>query len=425
MINDAWKEYLYENILLKNEEIHLLDSSENHGIVDIPIVKKTTRTRRTVAVLTLGLNCKNTPPNSLLKEFSSTKTKKQFELTNETYEYIRNGWIIREYRLAKDERTVISEQYRMGLSLFHYKKQVENERASEKMNSFLDWKDQWNKTKLSSPIPNLKRKEKLIRLKEMLDEIVTVDKMNEISPTWRFQKQLLFLHFLVAFYQISIIEQHFDWKQIGARHYRRIGGSKEFDSYKKEFIESAEELLEYPLHLLGLSSLGTITPIYFTGQMQGESVSYKHGPIHATTDLAVFTEDFQTNAEVLWLVENRGVVTRMAYEKNFLIDSKSIVLGIDGQLRSAHRRLIEQLVLQVKQVIIWTDVDEAGLIIAKAVGAIAQRYPVLTKWVIPPLEVVQKLEEFQSRYERAIDVQKEEQEQEIGGVELWGNWINH
>ncbi|MBP2243113.1 hypothetical protein J2Z40_003701 [Cytobacillus eiseniae] len=424
MIDNAWKDYLYEHILLKDEELNLLDIRENNGMIDIPIIKKTARTRRMVAMLTVGDNNQDVPPINLVKDFTSPRTKKQFELTNVIYEWIRNGWVIREYRLAKDERTVKSEQFRMGLSLFQYKKQMKDQQETEKNDSFLEWKNQWKQIQKTSSSSNLKRKEKLNRLNDILDEMAMKGNIDDIGTAWRFQKQLLFLHFLAAFYQISMIEHHFDWKQIGAKYYQKIGGSKEFDAYKKEFIEVAEELLEYPLQLLGLSSLGTITPIYFTGPMQGQSVSYKYGPIHATTDLAVFTENFQTDAEVLWLVENRGIVTRMAYEKNFLTSSKSFILGIDGQLRSAHRRLIEQLVSNVKQVIIWTDVDEAGFIIAKDVGETVEKSQAVTKWVVPPLEVVLNLEEFQSRYEGAIQVQKEEQEQEIGGVERWKKWIS-
>lgn len=425
MINSEWKEYLYKCILLQHEELNLEDIRENNGIVDIPVVKRTARTRRTVAMLTVGLHNQHVIPDHLIKDFTSPKTRKKLELTKETFDWIRNGWIIREYRLEKDERTVKSEQYRMGLLLFQHKKQIEYQEEKEKTDSFLEWKKQWINTRVSYSSFNSIRKEKLDRLKDILDEIVSKAVIERINSTWRFQKQLLFLHFLVAFYQISIAEHHFDWKQIGARYYRKIGGSKKFDSYKKEFIESAEELLEYPLHLLGLSSLGAITPIFFAGQLQGESASYKYGPVHATTDLAVFMERFRTDSEILWLVENRGIVTRMAYDLDFLIDSKSFVLGIDGQVRSAHRRLIKQLVSNVKQVIIWTDVDESGLIIAKDIAQTVQKYQVITKWVVPPLEVVLYLEEFESRYISAIQNQKEEQEQEIGGVALWKKWISH
>lgn len=424
LIPTEWRDYLREYILLKNEELNLLDIRENNGMVDIPIIKKTARTRRIVAMLTIGFCDQNEPPSQLIKDFTSPKAKRQLDLTNETYEWIRQGWIVREYRFAKDGRTVESEQYRMGLALFRYKKEIEAQLEMEKTVAILEWENQWHETRKTCVSIDLKRKKNLESLRDILDAMATEGLKKSINTTWRFQKQLLFLHFLVAFYGISMVEHHFDWKQIGARYYRKIGGSKEFDTYKKEFIEAAEVVLEYPLHILGLSSLGTITPIFFTGPMQAESVSYEYGPIHATTDLAVFTEEFHTEAEVLWLVENRGIVTRMAYEKDFLIESKSLILGVDGQLRSAHRRIIEQLAANVKQVIIWTDVDEAGLHIATEIGESTLQRQVLTKWVVPPLEVVLNLEEFQSRYEKAIGNQKEEQEQEIGGVDQWKKWIS-
>ncbi|MBL5775769.1 hypothetical protein HV403_13520 [Bacillus sporothermodurans] len=188
MINNVWKDYLYEYILLKNEELNLLDIRENNGLIDIPVVKKTARTRRTVAMLTVGINNKNVPPSNLLKDFTSPKSKKQFELTNETYEWIRNGWIIREYRLAKDERTVKSVQFRMGFSLFLYKKQIEDEKETKKTQSITEWKEQWIKIKNSSSL-NLKRKEQLNRLKDILDEVVTEGKINHNSSTWRFQSK--------------------------------------------------------------------------------------------------------------------------------------------------------------------------------------------------------------------------------------------
>lgn len=422
-MNQVLQDYLANFITLKNEEIDLLDIRENQGIVDIPVIKKTARTRRTVALLTVGLHGQNEPPDQLIKDFTSPKTKKSYELTDETYEWIRNGWIIREYRLAKDERTVKSEYYRMGLNLFQHKKQLKEEQEAEKIESFLRWKDRWLKIKESIPL-HPERKDNLIHLRNMLDEIATEGITNDTPSIWRFQKQLLYLHFLTAFYQIAIIEQHFDWKQIGASYYRKIGGSKEFDAYKKEFIEATEDLLEYPLHYLGLSSLGTITPIFFTGPMQSENASYQYGAVQATTDLAVFTNRFVTDAKVMWLVENRGILTRMAYEKDFLIESKSFILGIDGQLRSAHRRLIEQLSLNVDQVIIWTDVDEAGLIIGKGAAETVQHGQAKIKWVVPPLDIVRDIEDFEARYIAAIHHQKEEQEQEIGGVERWRKWIN-
>lgn len=67
---------------------------------------------------------------------------------------------------------------------------------------------------------------------------------------------MLYLEFLLALYQIRSEKFTFDWKEIGAVYYREIGGSKKFDAYKKDFLEALEEILEFPLHYLGLD--GTI-----------------------------------------------------------------------------------------------------------------------------------------------------------------------
>lgn len=434
MIPIEWKDYLEEYILLKNEELHLLDINQNNGIVDIPVIKRTARTRRTVSRLTIGnvTNSRVSPPNKLVKAFTSSRVKKHLILSDETYEWIRNGWLIREYRLEKDERTVKNEQYRMGYALFQYQQFIQKQDLEKKRQLIQEWKKRWEEMKGTGEVEDAFRLELLNILENRLHRIAhegqrflegRVDKMEIVHSSWRFGKQLLFIHFLVALYQIATVEHHYDWKQIGAGYYRKIGGSKVFDSYKKDFIEEVERLLERPLHLLGLASLGTITPIFFSGSMSGKKVTYSYGSVHATTDLAVFTDTFQTSAEVLWLVENRGVLTRMAFEEEFLLDSKSFVLGIDGQLRSAHRQLIGNLVPFVKQVIIWTDVDEAGLTIAKEIYQVIQREQVLTKWVVPPLEIVTDMEQFEARYKQSIQARKEEQEQEIGGVGYWKDWI--
>lgn len=424
MLHQDWINYLKENILLKNEELDELEIKKYNGMMDIPVIRKTARTRRTVAKLTIGLENKLVPDAYLLKLFTSPKAKKPLEWTDETYEWIRNGLIIREFRFEKDGLTVKKEQYRMGWNLFRYTQQLKEELEREQAEYFLQWERKWNEIKAASMSEDPIRKEALHRLKELLDGVARTKQFKPVELKWQYNKRLLFLHFLTAFYQISIAEHHFDWKEIGARYYRKIGGSKMFDSYKKEFIEVAEEMLDSPLYILGLSSLGTITPIYFVGKMEGASASYHVGPIHATTDLAVFTENFHTDAKVLWLVENRGILTRMAFETDFLTITNSLVLGIDGQLRSSHKRLIRQLLMNVEQVIIWTDVDEAGLIIGNYLAELIQEYDVAAKWVVPPLEIVSSPELFRAAFKQALDVRSAEQEEQTGGVELWKKWID-
>lgn len=416
--------YLQEKILLKNEELNVQEIQKDNGMVHIPVIRRTVRTRRRVALLTVGLENNISPDDYLLKLFTSPKAKKQLEITDETYEWIRNGFVIREFRFEKDGLTVKKEQYRMGLHLCRYKQELKKEQEREQAESFLQWVTAWNEIKDTLIPQDPKRTEALHRLKELLDDVACTKDFKPIIPQWQFHKRLLFLHFLAAFYQISMTEHHFDWKEIGARYYRKIGGSKAFDAHKSEFIEVAEEVLDSPLHILGLSSLGTITPIYFVGKMESATVSYDYGPIHATTDLAAFTENFHTEAKVLWLVENRGILTRMAFEMDFLKETNSLVLGIDGQLRSSHRRLMKQLFMDVEQVIIWTDVDEAGLVIGSHLAELIKGYEVTAKWVVPPLEVVTSLEAFRNAFERALELRATEQEEQIGGIDRWKKWLS-
>lgn len=442
MISGDLQDYLQHQIVLKNESVQVCDAYEQNDIIHIPIIKRTARTRRIVARLMVGsttdpnLQDLDTIPTILTHGFNSPKTKKQIDLSDETYEWIRYGWVIREIRLEKDERTVNVERYRMGFVLYQLSLKVQAESEKENKNLILDWKKRWDVAKLSTVlrIEQDQRADVVSVLTNQIEEVANeTDKVlagdarliERIHPSWRLRKQVVFLDFLIALYQLACTEKHFDWKQIGATYYRTIGGSKQFDSYKKEFIEETENLLHRPIQLLGLASMGTITPLFFTGPMHGDYVDYSYGTVHATTDLAVFSETFNTRAEVLWLVENRGVLTRMTYEEEFLKDTKSFVLAVDGQVRSAHRQLISQLVTCVKQVIIWTDVDEAGYLIAEQLYKLTQDGHVLTKWIVPPLTVETGWENFASKYQHAIENNKEEQEQEIGGVELWKKWINH
>ncbi|MFA9459131.1 hypothetical protein ACERJO_20610 [Halalkalibacter sp. AB-rgal2] len=440
MVSVELQDYLQHHFVLKNESLHVSDGSEQNGIIHISVIKRTVRTRRIVARLMVGsttdLQGIDKIPTKLTNSFKSPNTKKQVDLSEETYEWIRFGWVIREIRLEKDERTVKTERYRMGFVLYQLSLKVQAEAEEESRNWLLDWNKQWEVAR-SSDVPGFEQDQRadvVALLASQLDEFTSetdsvlageTKLIERMHPSWRLKKQVLYLHFLIALYKLACTEKHFDWKQIGASYYRKIGGSKKFDAYKKEFIEETENLLHRPIQLLGLASMGTITPLFFTGPMQGNYVDYGYGTVHATTDLAVFSETFKTTADVLWLVENRGVLTRMAYEEEFLRDTKSFVLGVDGQVRSAHRQLISQLVACVSQVIIWTDVDEAGHLIAEQLYKLTEDENVLTKWIVPPLTVETEWGTFASKYQQSIQMSKEEQEQEIGGVELWKKWINH
>lgn len=433
VMSKAWLDYINEYILLKGETLHQLDSEDNHDVIHLDVIKRTARTRRIVAKLTIGIKESEVPPETLISTFPTPNVKRQLNDKEKAYEWMRNGWVIREYRLKKDERTIDREQYRMGYPLFLFLQKLTTKMLEERNDSMRSWLNKWQKTKHPEQGLSLERLDILRRLNNVLSKLASdvilaidhnLDHIESLNVGWRFKKQLTYLHFLLALYQISSDQKQFDWKEIGARYFQYIGGSKVFDSYKSDLIQEAEELLGRPLHLFGLTSLGTITPIYFAGEMKSPRANYHYGSIHATTDLAVFTDRFETTADVIWLVENRGVLTRMAYEIDFIKASKSFILAIDGQLRSSHRQLIQYLMKNVKQVIIWTDIDEAGLVIAKDAADLVRASNTKIKWVVPPLDVTTNQMEFEDKYQTAMKINREEQEQEMGGVEWWKKWID-
>ena len=140
-----------------------------------------------------------------------------------------------------------------------------------------------------------------------------------------------------------------------------------------------------PLPLIGLYSLGQITSIYFAGEIAGRYSTYLAGPVHALTDLSVHQDEYSTTAETLWLVENRAILTRFTAEGDFVKNNRALVIGVDGQLRSASPAdTATASRVTIRRVLIWTDYDEAGLIIARHLHSVVKEAcndRVTTKWI--------------------------------------------
>ncbi|HUD01599.1 MAG TPA: DUF2399 domain-containing protein, partial [Rhabdochlamydiaceae bacterium] len=197
---------------------------------------------------------------------------------------------------------------------------------------------------------------------------------------------------------------------------------------KDEFIAQLEEWAQCPADSLGLTSLGKITPLYFSGQIAGRFSTYHFGPVHALTDLAIDEEEYSTAATTLWLVENRAILTRIAAEKDFLKETNSLVVCVDGHLRTSHRQCIQQLITNgcPDQVIIWSDYDPDGLQIAKELHlAATQSGRPLMKWITHELEVITNWQQYEEYMVAFLKHQMAEQEQVLGGVENWKKWIAH
>lgn len=398
------KEFLETYICKAGESIAQISDNEWE------IQKWTARTFKTLGNV-FAVNQYDTEPiKAILKLNLKPNARRQSLSLSESVkgEALHKGWIIQEVRFKKDGRTPSATNYRMGPGLFTYEK-LQNEEADK-----VDWA---LKQTLQEEM-NLSKEILPMNFYENLQQF-TVETADHES--WGKERVRKFTHFLIGYLQLRRQQTRIEYKEIGATYYKRIGGSKAFDNYREFFIGRLEKWLGAPIQELGIISVGSIVPIYFTGQLVGRFSQYGIGTVHSTTDIAVTEEDFQTSAHVLWLVENRAVLTRMATETEFLEETKSLVLGVDGQIRGAHRKLIQQLCQQeaIQKVMIWTDYDKAGEIIARDLVNLVDHLP---------YRMIGNEENVFATYETYINwsstISYAEQEMKLGGQEQWRKWIN-
>ncbi|MEG0380868.1 MAG: DUF2399 domain-containing protein, partial [Kurthia sp.] len=115
----------------------------------------------------------------------------------------------------------------------------------------------------------------------------------------------------------------------------------------------------------------------------------------------------------------RAVLTRMAKETNFLQRTNAFILCLDGQIRSAHKTLIQQLITTQK-ILIWTDYDFAGLTIAKhAAHLVNTPYKIIAR----DGQIFDNIEAYEKWQLSELETAEHEQEQQLGDVEQWMKWI--
>ncbi|WMT42243.1 Toprim sub domain-containing protein [Paenibacillus sp. D2_2] len=308
--------YLQQHILRSGEEL----SPENlerpvNSIIDISIVKRTARTYRQVGVLTLATdihhgNDISVPDPDLLKWTPGRRVA----LIDETkaFEWLSSGWIMKEMRLKRDGRTIDKLCYRMGYRLFALQQQRQEQERAELMEQLECCRLRAERLQRQGDQEIQSDKKDLLSLLQsrlISHSRLTIDDLEVAEPfpaKWSNLKRIQYLHFVLAFILISAKQVVFDWKEIGAQYYGEIGGSKVFDTHKDEFIRTLELWAGQLTTSLGLISPGQITPIYFSGHLEGQWSVHRSGPVHALTDLAVAQDDYHTTASTLWLVENRG-----------------------------------------------------------------------------------------------------------------------
>lgn len=426
--------YIKQWILKKGEELEVpFVSNPSDKFVEVNMIKHTERTYRVTGVLTVSADKPDhAEVDETLLQLGFTPRKKiSLPDNHQTFKWLRAGFIMKEIRFKKDGRTPDSQHYRMGYRLFSYVENEKRKKEAEVEKDFSNWRDRVLPV-ISLPIFGQKAQD-LSRYIKVMHEISnhTVEdmKLSGYFPAgWTLAKRLRFLHFSVAFLELAINKDRFDWKEIGASYYHVIGGSKRFDRDKGEFIELLEGLAECPLVLLGLTSLGRVTPFYFSGPLTGTYSNFQCGPVHALTDLSISSDAYRTTARALWLVENRAILTRMASEENFMKETNSLIMCVDGHLRASHKQCVSQLLAgsDIDQVLIWCDYDPDGLQIAHELyETVSEANLKEFKWIQPNQQVSTSLVEYEKYMHAFLEEKRMEQEEIAGSREEWLRWLNH
>ncbi|MGE7113134.1 DUF2399 domain-containing protein [Lysinibacillus sp. NPDC047702] len=392
-------DFIHQVVLKAGEKI---DKVEDQGSIQtLTVVKQSARIYKKVSQIkvTKQPSYEIDIPQELMKYKFSPKAKRQLDEPFETiHNWLQAGWVIREICYHVDGISVKDDVYRMGPNYIYALEQCKNK---EQQQYELQLEQLW-------------RQAEVLQMTKQFRSALSI----ELLPSqWSRVKQFKFMQFCIAFYQLTQQKDLFDFKEIGATYEDRIGGSKMFDQEREEFLAHLAQLgIDAPSY--GLVSSGKIVPIYFAGHAQSEIATYQLGAVHATTDNAILQTTYTTASTTLWLVENRAILTRMATESAFLRESQSFVLCLDGQIRSAHKQFIKQLLnSSIQQVLIWTDYDGAGLTIAKnAINLLTCSYKIIGRNSQIFTDIVS--------YEQWLQHENlHEQEQQLGGVKEWKMWI--
>ncbi|GKV64963.1 MULTISPECIES: DUF2399 domain-containing protein [unclassified Sporosarcina] len=398
------KEFLETYICKAGESIQQISESEWE------IQKWTVRTYKVLGNVLAAGEYDVHPPGDILKlQLKPNSKKTSLAISSKLIqEALRKGWLIQEIRFKSDGRTPDSTVFRMGPGLEEYErvKKLEAMEADDLLRQTL--LQEIEKSNIQFP---------LLFIRHIKDFVV--DTKDEES--WGKEKVRKFTEFLLAYLQLRNQQSQMEFKEIGATYFRRIGGSKVFDSYRDDFIRRIEKWIDAPISEIGIVSTGSIVPIFFTGNLTGQLSHYSAGTVHATTEIAVMDESYVTDAEILWLVENRAVLTRMAKELDFLADTSSLIIGVDGQLRGAHRKLIQQLCCNssIQQIVIWVDYDAAGRVIARDLAELTKGISV--RFIGNERNVFMSYPEY---LEWSETVPEAEQEMTLGGPAEWRKWIS-
>lgn len=418
------KQFIETYILKRSEQIEWIDTENGDELYGY-IVKRTPRVYHRLAEVWVSTHRPNpllAPDKQLLHYKLSLHKAKPIATDDATLRnWFKEGWLVRKVTLSADGRTPKEKGYYMGPALHQYLEQEQKQKIKQEIDRFNHFQKELRSCLIPSSIPP--------SFTQKINQILSSDyesfKKSEQLEHWTFHKRIVFLQFLVALLLLRETKVHFDFKEIGASYFQQIGGSKVFDRYKDDFLNLLELWLEDNVESIGITSHGRVHSVYFSGNVKGEFSQFQTGTVHAVTDISLTKEHFHTTDQILWLVENRAMLTRLSTEVAFMKETASIVICLDGNIRSSHQKFVQQISesASLTQVIIWTDYDESGLVIARDAYQLIPQLPV-TKWVASDGTIYRHFEAYADWLQQQLLIVKREQEEVLGDEKQWRKWIN-
>lgn len=361
-----------------------------------------------------------------------------------TNNLIASGYLAKWTRLAKDGVSIVSIWIGPGRLL---EKALENQRQTN-TNQTIQWiLEQKKRLELlkKHPQANLSKTQRLgvIKilervtgaLKELEDfydynseqpVLLYGDSWSRFSPNKIPNGFTLGVEFLLSLCNVLFLNtEGFEWKEIGATTYEKIGGSKCFDTSKDILIKITETISNTALSDIGLLSNGSLYPIYLAGNYRifysdGTEENRSRSGLYSITNVQVQEiESINLPGEVVICTENRALLLKM-YKSRWLEDSKVLAIGIDGQVKSAHELFLGLLKQTKLKFYIWPDTDNAGMIIAKKLkNIVPDAKLVFVDYQNKNILTTPGYSEWAAALSSNISFKDREQENFLGESKLW------
>jgi hypothetical protein len=237
----------------------------------------------------------------------------------------------------------------------------------------------------------------------------------------------------------------FEWKELGAQAQQAIGGSKMFDRDREKLLDLIQEICGMPLEDLGLTSRGSLYPVYILGKIEltfcaesqnrcigqecdlpqenpsnGQFRTLSLDSLHAITNFEVEElKSLSTPAGRIILTENRALLIKMYKTGWFKKSPESFVVGIDGRLRLSHHRILKLLQRAAPHIpcYIWTDSDSPGISFVEELHHLfpGARVVFIEGHNLSCLDY----EKFTEKIKARPDLLNREQESLLGGPDDW------